>query len=289
MNPIRDKDSESPGLLKASASNGVNVKYVDVHCHLQFEQYAEDDAELIERMRVEGVAGIVVGVDRESSEKAVALAERYEHLFAAVGLHPNREGDEWYEASKYRELAQHPKVVAIGECGLDYFRPVEVTDGVKERQKELFKEHVTLAAGLDKPLIIHARPSKGTMDAYTDLIGILTESKIKYPNLRGDIHFFVGGVEEAEAFIALGFTVSFTAVITFARDYDAVIRAIPLASILSETDAPYLAPASRRGKRNDPLAAVDVVLKIASIRGEDPEMVREALLANARRVFKLPG
>jgi len=264
----------------------MQIKYIDAHCHIQFEQYAQDDAELIARMRDEGVAGIVVGVDYESSKKAVALAEKYEHLSAAVGLHPNH-ADEFFDEEAFRKLAGHPKVVAIGECGLDYFRPVEVNDAVKEKQKELFKQHLTLAVALDKPLIVHTRPSKGTMDAYDDVIEILKEAKFEHPNLRGDIHFFVGGVEEAEALIALDFTISFTAVITFARDYDAVIRAVPLTNILSETDAPYLAPASRRGTRNDPLAVVEVAAKIAAIRGEDPETVRAALLANAKRLFTL--
>ncbi|OGG76293.1 hypothetical protein A2950_01635 [Candidatus Kaiserbacteria bacterium RIFCSPLOWO2_01_FULL_55_19] len=263
-------------------------KYVDAHCHIQFEQYAQDDAELIARMKEEGVAGIVVGVDYSSSQKAVALAEKHEHLFASVGLHPNREGDEWYDEAKYRELAKSKKVVAIGECGLDYFRPTEVNDEVKRKQKALLNDQIALAVELDKPLIIHSRPSKGTQDAYHDLIGILKEAKAIHPNLRGDIHFFVGGVAEARAFIELGFTISFTAVITFARDYDEVIRAVPLASILSETDAPYLAPHSRRGERNDPLAVIEVVSKIASIRGEDPEMVRQALLTNTQSLFSLP-
>lgn len=267
----------------------MNVRYIDAHCHIQFDQYAADDEELIERMKTEGVAGIVVGVDRASSEKAVALVERYEHLFASVGLHPNQTGEESFDEASYRTLAVHPKVVAIGECGLDYFRPVEVNDEVKGKQKEVFRKHIALAALLDKPLIIHARPSNGTMDAYHDLIEILKEAKTKYPNLRGDIHFFVGGVAEAQELITLGFTISFTAVITFARDYDNVIRAVPLGSILSETDAPYVAPASRRGKRNDPLAAIEVVAQIASIRAEDPETVRQTLLKNAQKLFSLPA
>jgi TatD DNase family protein len=264
----------------------MTLRYIDAHCHLQFDDYGADSVALIAQMKEEGVAGIVVGVDLESSKKAVALAEKYEHLYATVGLHPNH-ADESFDEMAYRALAAHPKVVAIGECGFDYYRPLEVNDEVKKRQKELFERHITLAAKLDKPLIIHARPSKGTMDAYQDLIEILKEEKSAHPSLCGDSHFFVGGVAEAEALIALGFTVSFTAVITFARDYDAVIRAVPLESILSETDAPYVAPASRRGKRNDPLAVIEVVAKIASIRGEDPETVRQALLENARRIFSL--
>src|SRR3989338_6780116 len=261
----------------------MQIKYLDAHCHLQFEQYAQDDAVLIERMREEGVAGIVVGVDYESSEKAVALAEKHEHLFAAVGTHPNNVGR---RTSYIGEFARHPKVVAVGECGLDYYRPAEVNDEVKEKQKEILQKQIALAAELDKPLIIHCRPSKGTMDAYHDLISMLKEAKTAHGEVvRGDIHFFVGGAAEAEALIALGFTVSFSAVITFARDYDAVIRAVPLASILCETDAPYVAPASRRGKRNDPLAGVEGALTIAELRSEDPEAVRAALLANARRLF----
>jgi TatD DNase family protein len=194
----------------------MKVKYVDAHCHIQFEQYAEDDTELIERMREEGVAGIVVGCDLDSSKKAVTLAEKYEHLYASVGMHPNHESDEQFDTEQYREPAQNPKVVAIGECGLDYFRPTEVNDDVKQKQKELFKQQVQFAAELDKPLIIHCRPSKGTQDAYHDLIDILKSAKVAHPNLRGDAHFFVGDVAVEEALIALGFTVSFTAVITFA-------------------------------------------------------------------------
>ncbi len=267
----------------------MNVKYVDAHCHIQFDQYAEDDNELITRMRTEGVMGIVVGVDNASSRKAVALAENYGHLYSAVGLHPNRIQAESFDESAYRTLAVHPQVVAIGECGLDYFRPIEVNDDLKQAQKEVLQKHIELAAELDKPLIIHARPSKGTMDAYRDLIEILEKAKTKYQNLRGDIHFFVGGVEEAKALSELGFTVSFTAVITFTRDYDEVIRVLPLSSILSETDAPYVAPVSRRGERNDPLAVIDVVSKIADIRGEDLKTVRTALFANALHMFALSG
>lgn len=265
----------------------MQIKYVDTHCHLQFEQYAEDRSEIVERMRSEGVAGIVVGIDLESSKRALAIAKEHEHLSAAVGLHPNYVDHERFDEAALHALAADPKVVAIGECGLDFFRPPEVNEKVKGAQREALRTHIRLAAEFDKPLIIHARPSKGTMDAYQDLILILKESKVAHPRLRGDIHFFVGGIPEANALIELGFTVSFTAVITFAREYDTVIRAVPLESMLSETDSPYVAPASRRGKRNDPLAVMDVVAKIAQIRGEDPERVRETLVANSRRLFSL--
>lgn len=265
----------------------MKMKYVDAHCHIQFEQYAHDDSALIEQMKRKGVAGIVVGVDLESSKKAVALAEKHGHLFASIGLHPNRENDEWYEAAPYQELAKSPKVVAVGECGLDYYRPVEVNEEVKRKQKAIFNDQIRLAAELDKPLIIHCRPSKGTNDAYQDLIAILKEIKANHPNLRGDIHFFVGGGAEARELVTIGFSLSFTAVITFARDYDAVIRAVPLANILAETDAPYVSPMFRRGERNDPLSVIEVAAKIADIRNEDRELVRTALAGNAKRLFTL--
>lgn len=265
----------------------MTVGYIDAHCHLQFAQYDEDRDALAARMQEEGIIGIAVGCDLRSSKEAVELAEKYEHIYASIGLHPNHESDEPYEADAYREIAKSSKVIAIGECGLDYYRPTEVTDEVKRKQKALFKDQIMLAAELDLPLVIHARPQKGTQDAYQDVIAMLADAKKDHPALRGDIHFFVGGVEEAQALTAVGFTLSFTAVITFARDYDAVIRTVPLASILSETDAPYVAPASRRGSRNDPLSVKDVALKIAEIRGEDAEMVRAALVANAQKLFSL--
>ena len=266
----------------------MEIKYFDAHCHVQFEQYDADREAVVTQMAERGVAGIVVGCDYESSKKAVELAEKHDHLWASIGLHPNHEADEWYEAGKYRELAQSSKVVAIGECGLDYFRPLEINEEVKHKQKQILRDQIALAAELNKPLIIHSRPSKGTQDAYRDLIEILKVAKAERPRLCGDIHFFVGGLVELEELNALGFTTSFTAVITFARDYDAVVRAAPLDMILSETDAPYVPPTNRaRGSRNDPLAVEDVAAKLAAIRGEDPELVRAALVANAKRLFAL--
>ncbi|MBU0750355.1 TatD family hydrolase [Patescibacteria group bacterium] len=260
------------------------MKYFDAHAHIQFPQFDEDRVELLSHMQEKGIGGIVVGVDLPSSQKAIQLAEESETLFAAVGLHPNHT-DEEFDVEVYKKLGAHPTVVAIGECGLDYYRPEEPEE-VKEKQKVLFRQHVDVALELDLPLIIHARPSKGTMDAYQDLIAILGEYKTKHGDrLRGDIHFFVGGKEEAAQFVMLGFTMSYTAVVTFAREYDETIRSIPLTHLVSETDAPYVAPASRRGTRNDPMAVEEVVAALAEIRGENPEIVREAMLQNASRVF----
>lgn len=264
----------------------MNLTYIDAHCHLQFGHYDSDRDALIEQMKEAGIGGIVVGCDLESSRAAVALAEQHDHLFSSIGQHPT-DTSEHFDAAAYRALATSNKVVAIGECGLDYFHLTNC-DEEKRAQREIFETQIALAAELNKPLIIHARSSKGTMDAYHDVADILTAAKENHSNIRGDMHFFVGDVDEARAFLALGFTLSFTAVITFARDYDAVIRDAPLNMILAETDAPYVAPASRRGKRNDSLAIPEVVAKIAEIRDEDPEIVRAALLSNTRRVFAFP-
>ena len=264
----------------------MDIRYIDAHCHIQFEQYDEDREELVEEMRREGIAAIVVGCDYASSQKAVALAEKHEHLFAAVGIHPT-DTDELFDKDTFRVLAKHPKVVAIGECGLDFFRSGAVDAQEKKRQIMLCGEHIELAAELSKPRIIHARPSKGTMDAYHEIAPLLQKAKQRYPSLRGDMHFFVGGVREAVLFTNLEFTLSFTAVLTFARDYDEVIRRMPLESLLAETDSPYVAPQGRRGKRNDPLSVVDVALKIAELRAEDPDIVRRTLLGTTGKLFRL--
>ena len=254
-------------------------RYIDTHCHLQLEQYDEDREEIIRKMHEEQIAGIVVGDDYESSVQAVELAEKHWHLFATVGIHPHQTIFEDLNIEKFKELARNERVVAIGECGLDYSR--EMDDDIKNRQKEVFKQHIALSEELDKPLVVHAR----TPEAYQDVVAMLIEAKSIYPNLRGNVHFFSGSLAEAQALIALDFTISFTAVITFARNYDEIIKAVPLLSILSETDAPYVAPAGRRGERNDPLSVIDVIHQIATIRGEDLELVRTTLLANAQHQF----
>jgi TatD DNase family protein len=263
------------------------MRYFDAHSHIQFPQYDEDREELLTSMEAEGVGGLVVGVDEESSAAALELVRSRGNLWATVGLHPNS-AHEFTDIEPYRQLAKDPRVVAIGECGLDNYRP-EDPEASKAKQREVFEAHVALSAELGKPLMIHARPAKGTNDAYHDLTDILASAKREYGDkFRGNIHFFVGGIEEAKKLIELDFTLSFTAVLTFARDYDEVVRFIPLTHIISETDSPYVAPAPNRGKRNDPRAVIKVVEAIAGIRGEDSETVRVDILQNARKLFNLP-
>jgi TatD DNase family protein len=263
------------------------MRYFDAHCHIQFDAYNEDRADVIKRMQDAGVGGLVVGTDLDSSVEALKLVENLPGFYAAAGLHPNAVLDQSFDSNSFRAILMHPKMRAVGECGLDNFRPTDV-ETAKVEQKKVFEAHIQLALEADKPLMIHSRPSKGTQDAYRDIIDMLQTYKQEYgEKLRGDIHFFVGGLEEAKDFVDLGFTMSYTAVLTFARDYDEVVRYLPLASILTETDSPYLAPKRIRGTRNDPTSVIDVVGALAEIRGEDEEVVREAVLANATRLFSL--
>lgn len=262
------------------------MRYFDAHAHIQFPEFEDDRAALLIDMQQRGVGALIVGVDRDSSEKAIRLADAAS-LYAAVGLHPNYTHEEVFDVSAYRTLAQDSRVVAIGECGLDYFRPEDAA-AAKPRQHDAFLQHVAIAAELQKPLMVHARPSKGTQDAYHDLIDLLREGKRTYGDaLTANIHFFVGGVEEARQLVELGCTVSYTAVLTFTRDYDEAVRYLPLTSILTETDSPYAAPPPNRGTRNDPRAVEAVVEAIAAIRQTEQETVRNQVLSNAQRVFGL--
>lgn len=261
-------------------------KYIDVHCHPNLGALKEDQNEVIARMKEDGVLGIVVGVDLASSREAVALAEEHEHLFATVGLHPNDTPHEHFNQSDYLPLVRHKKTVAIGECGLDFFRIQENADTEKARQWKVFKEQVAFALEHNLPLMIHCRPSKGSMDAYEEILSYFESIlDVGHQVLRGNVHFFVGNLEIAERFWNLGFTTSLTGVITFAREYDEVVRKAPLAMLLSETDAPYAAPLPHRGKRNEPVYVRHIVEKIAELRGISEDETAAALLENARRVF----
>jgi TatD DNase family protein len=151
------------------------MRYFDAHCHVQLSAYDEDRSEVLERMNQAEVGGLIVGVDFASSRAAVELVKGKAGFFAAVGLHPN-DTDEPFNASGFDELAAVPEVVAIGECGLDYYRPDE-PESVKRIQKEIFEQQIELAVKYNKPLMIHSRPSKGTQDAYHDTLDMLASKK----------------------------------------------------------------------------------------------------------------
>ncbi len=255
--------------------------YFDAHSHINDPRFDTDIGEVLSRMKESGVWSLVVGTEKNLSSRAVELANEHDGIFASVGLHPTDDAHEQFDEAFYRTLAEDPETVAIGECGLDYFRLGEEERKKEEaKQKTVFEKQLELAVSLDKPLMIHCR------NAHQDMLGILGSKKKEHgEKLRGNIHFFSEGPETAKKYFDLDFTISFTGVITFAREYDETIRYAPLDLILSETDCPYVAPAPYRGKRNEPAYVVEVVKKITEIRGEDFETVREQLVKNALRVF----
>jgi TatD DNase family protein len=211
-------------------------------------------------------------------------------MFAAVGQHPSDHRLEEFDVDFYRTLLANKRVVAVGECGIDYFRIKKEDERLleKERQSKLFKQQIELALEFDKPLMIHGRPSPRSMDAYEDILDILElYSNESGSRLRGDIHFFAGNVDIARRFTDFGFTLSFTGVITFTSDYDEVIKATPLEMIMSETDCPYVTPVPYRGTRNEPVYVEEVVRRIAELKGESFERVKEVVIRNALRVFAI--
>lgn len=279
---------------------------IDTHAHVNFNDFKNDSNETIKRSLKDGIWVINVGAEKATSEMAVKMAEGYEEgVFAAVGLHPShlmeqnveyqengepvkyKSNEEEFNYDFYLELAKHEKVVAIGECGLDYFR---VTDqNFKEKQKEIFAKHIELAKEVNKPLIIHCRDARPPSlrsgvsgQAHDDLFKILhLEAKLS----SGVMHFFTGTADQAKKYIDLGFYISFSGVITFAKEYEETVRQIPLEKILTETDCPYVAPAPHRGKRNEPAYVKYVAQKIAEIKGLSFDEVAEQTTKNARELF----
>lgn len=253
-------------------------KYFDIHSHLNSSDYSGDLNEVLARLESTDTNTIVVGTDLESSQRAVELADQNERIFACIGVHPVDNPTRFFELDKFKELSSHPKVVAIGECGMDFFHSKKEED--YDRQKELFLAQINFALEISKPIMIHAR------NAYEEILEVLEPLKKEHgERLRGDVHFFAGDVDIAKRFIDIGFTLSFTGVITFTKDYDDVIRFAPLNMIMSETDAPYVSPVPYRGKRNEPSYVSEVVERIAKIRNEDLDEVRKALVENALRMI----
>ncbi|MCX6752847.1 MAG: TatD family hydrolase [Candidatus Nomurabacteria bacterium] len=259
------------------------TKYIDIHSHLNLEPLKSDHEGVIARMVENNVSTITIGVDYETSKEAITIAEKYDFIWVGVGLHPTDNTSEDFDISKYETLAQNSKVVCIGECGLDYFRGADET--TKEKQKEIFKSHIELAIKVGKPLMIHARPSKGNMDAYEDALDILENYKKENNFLSGNFHFFVGDVTIATRALAIGFTMSFDGPITFTTDYDEVIKLIPIESIMTETDSPFAAPVPYRGKTCEPYMVKEVVKKIALLKNMTENEVAMATFENAKRIF----
>ncbi|MFZ6813444.1 TatD family hydrolase [Undibacterium sp. Rencai35W] len=256
--------------------------YIDSHCHINFPELAERMPEIMAKMVENGVThALCVSVDLPDFPQVLALAEAYSHIYASVGVHPDYEDTEDPSAEQLLALSQHPKIIAIGETGLDYFR----LKGDLEWQRERFRQHIRASRLSRKPLIIHTRA------ASEDTIRIMQEegAGTDQGGVAGVMHCFTESLEVAEAAIAMGFYISFSGILTFksARDLQAVARALPLERILIETDSPYLAPAPHRGKMNEPGFVRHVGEFLADLKGIPLKQVQEVTSSNFFTLFNL--
>lgn len=253
------------------------MRLFDAHCHLHFPGFDADRPEVLSRMEGAHMGALLIGTDYETSRAALALAETKDYLWASVGLHPNDTQEEQFDISTYELLAHNTNVVAIGECGLDYFRSGGSEDE-RAKQKERFRAHVALAEKVGKPIIVHCR------EAHEDMLRLLAE---RTPSVPVVMHFFTGSEELAQRYLSLSCYLSFPGPVTYTSEYDDSIRVCPLERLLIETDAPFAAPVPHRGKRNEPVYVERVAEKVASVKGISPETVFESTLANAKALFKL--
>ena len=267
---------------------------VDSHTHLNFKAYDDDLSEVISRCQQVKMALINVGAALESSQKAVKLAQENQNFYASIGLHPIHVDDEEFNLEDYQNLINNNpnKIVAMGESGLDYFHNQET----KEKQVEIFLQHIELAKQNNLALIVHGRNDKpaqhaaiadeeNKLDVYQDIYNILKQNKVK----RAVVHCFGGNLDQAKQIIELGLYLGFTGIITFDKTgvLAEIIKIMPLDKILIETDAPYLTPVPHRGKRNEPVYVKEVVKKISEIRNMSIEEVIEITGNNAIKLFNL--
>lgn len=271
-------------------STSLSSKYVDLHSHLQFDDFETDREEVIERMEKEGVVTINVGTTIKSSVAGLELAKKYPEIcYATVGLHPVY-ADEAKEEDELGKLIEEninsKSLVGIGECGMDFFRTKHVgeekdaEDIDNSQQEKVFEDQIQLAKKYNLPLMLHVR------DSYQKTLSILskyfTKGEVQY---RGNAHFFVGTIEEAQAFLDLGFSISFTGVITFVPAYEELVRYVPLERMFAETDSPYVSPVPHRGRRNNPVHVIEIYKKIAEIKEIPLEVVKDTLYKNACRYW----
>lgn len=283
----------------------MTFRFIDTHCHVHFQAYKDDMHDVVRRALDAGVGMITVGTQSTTSKNGIALAEQYDGVWATIGLHPNHlhkqdfiddnEVDpeeaahiktraEHFDPEYYRVLAQHPKVVAIGEFGLDYYRipPGVDVDQLKADQAEAVRQQLRFASEVGKPVVIHCR------DAHADQAQLI-EEEIAHGGLarRGVIHCFTGTAEEAARYRELGFLVSITGIVAFGKNVQEAVRQIPLEQMMLETDAPYLTPPPHRGKRNEPAYVEHVAAKVAELKGVTIEEVARVTTENALRLFGL--
>ena len=257
------------------------MSLVDTHCHLDFDRFDEDRDAIVQRTAENGVTRIIVpAIDLQNCEAVLRLTEQYDGVFAAVGVHPNATAvlpSNWLETIK--NYAQHKKVVAIGEIGLDY----HWHDSPKDVQHEALRRQLALAAELELPVIIHNRESSA------DVIRLLAESPLAGRERPGVLHSFSADWQTAQAALDMGFYLGFTGPVTFkkAEDLRQIVKKVPLDRILVETDAPFLTPHPYRGKRNEPGYVRFVAEKIAEVRGMETAVFAAQSTANAERLFQL--
>ncbi len=279
-------------------------KLIDTHAHVNFRDFKEDGEKVIRRALDNDVWVINVGAQYSTSKRAVEYANKYKKgVYAIVGLHPihvleggrekNWKGEmeereyEELDEKKYLKLLEDPKAVGVGEIGLEYDE--NITEEKKEKQKEALVRQLEMAQQMGKPIIFHCRK------AYDDLIEILTMFNLGCascpmactPGLKGVVHCFMGRLSQAKKIIDIGLHISFNGLITYARDYDKVIKEIPLDKILIETDCPYLSPEPNRKERNEPINVKHVAEKIAEIKGIKFEEVAKQTTKNARELFNI--
>ena len=258
----------------------MSMTLFDTHAHYDSRQFHSDRDQVLSALPAQGVELVVnPGCDLASSQTAVELAGRYPFVYAAVGVHPEDCGD-WEDGhiDRLRALAAQPKVVAVGEIGLDYYWP---ENPPKELQKRVFRAQLALAGELDLPAIVHDR------EAHGDCLDIVRE----FPRTRGVFHCFSGSAEMAMELVKLGWMISFTGVLTYKNARKAVeaAQAVPLDRIMIETDSPYMAPVPHRGKRNHSGYVGLICERLAQIKGITPEECSRATLENGRKFFHIQG
>lgn len=263
---------------------GLIRMFVDSHCHLDFPELMQNIAPILERMSQHKVShALCISVCLPDYPRVLALAEAYPNLYASVGVHPDYQDTLEPSVEGLIESAQHPKVVGIGETGLDYFRIGEASISSMEWQRQRFRTHIRAAIATGKPLIVHTR------SAAKDTLRILAEENAE--QVGGVMHCFTESWEFAQAAMAMNFLISFSGIVTFknAHDLQSVAQQVPLDRILIETDSPYLAPVPFRGKTNEPSYVIEVARKIADLRGCSIEEIAQASSQNFFRLFKIPA
>lgn len=263
--------------------------FFDTHAHLDFPDFENDLPQVIERAQAAGIANVIsIGTDFGSSKRAIALAERFPRVFAAVGWHPGHVTAAPAEVRPVlRELARHPKVVAIGETGLDYYRlpstqnagTIEDDERYKHRQAELFRQQLEVAAETGLNCVIHQRG-----DCFHDTLRLLEPFRDR---VKGVFHCFAGDLEMMRRVLALGSIVSFTGIVTFknAQSVRNTVAAVPLGKFMLETDCPYLAPVPYRGKRCEPAHVKEISETVANVKGCSLEELSVATCGTAREFF----